>query len=366
MAQGREPQNSRVAAALRALPPDLTFILGFTALTILSIFLPVVRDTPLRVVLGLPLVLFIPGYVFIAALFPEASTEDTAPDSDTAAGAAVQTDTPDTLTSTEDNVSDQIAKLSASEGSIDGIERVALSFGLSIAIVPLIGLVLNFTPWGIRLTPIVVSLTAFILAATVIAAQRRLALPPTVRFQVPYREWISAARTELLKPDSRTDAALNVLLVVSILLATASVGYAVAVPKQGESFTEFYLLTETDDGELVADNYPQEFVAGNPQTLTVGIGNQEHDSVSYSVLVVVQDVRVENNSTTVLSQQRLQQFTPQLAHNETWQQQHTVAPTRTGDNLRLTYLLYRGAPPANPTTENAYRELHLWITVTDS
>jgi len=31
---------------------------------------------------------------------------------------------------------------------IDGIERVALSFGLSIAIVPLIGLVLNFTPWG--------------------------------------------------------------------------------------------------------------------------------------------------------------------------------------------------------------------------
>jgi len=34
------------------------------------------------------------------------------------------------------------------EGIDDGIERVALSFGLSIAIVPLIGLVLNFTPWG--------------------------------------------------------------------------------------------------------------------------------------------------------------------------------------------------------------------------
>ena len=69
----------------------------------------------LRVLFGIPMVLFIPGYALIAALFP---------------GKRIST---------------------ASNG-------YALSFGLSIAVVPLTGLVLNYTPWGIRLDPIVMSL----------------------------------------------------------------------------------------------------------------------------------------------------------------------------------------------------------------
>jgi len=67
------------------------------------------------------MVLFLPGYALIAALFP-------------------------------------------SKNDLDGIERLALSFGLSIAVVPLIGLGLNFTPFGIRLVPIIVSLSVFTLA----------------------------------------------------------------------------------------------------------------------------------------------------------------------------------------------------------
>ena len=41
---------------------------------------------------------------------------------------------------------------------IDSIERTALSIGMSLALVPLVGLLLNYTPWGIRFTPITVSL----------------------------------------------------------------------------------------------------------------------------------------------------------------------------------------------------------------
>jgi len=41
---------------------------------------------------------------------------------------------------------------------LDSLERLALSIGLSLAIIPLIGLLLNYTPWGIRLTPITMSL----------------------------------------------------------------------------------------------------------------------------------------------------------------------------------------------------------------
>jgi len=348
---------------VRRLPADLAAVVSLVILTNLAVLLPVVQETPLRVVFGLPFVLFIPGYVFIAALFPEAGESPVAD--------------ADELGESTDGTGDR--------SGIDGIERVALSFGLSIAVVPLIGLVLNFTPWGIRLVPILVSVSGFTLIAAGIAAVRRRELPEEERFRVPYRAWIAAGREELFEPDSRGDAALNVLLVLSIVLATASVGYAVAVPKGGERFTELYLLTETDEGELVADDYPTEFVAGEPRSLVVGIGNHEHETVQYTVVAEIQRVEIErenvstpggtpvngstgvrNVSITVLEDREVARFGPELNHNETWTRQHEVATTLTGDRLRLTYLLYRDDPPADPTVDDAYRSIWLWVNVSES
>jgi len=75
-----------------------------------------------RYVLGTIFILWLPGYTFIKALFPQSRHPKT------------------------------------TEKNLDPIERVALSLGLSLALVPMIGLLLNYTPWGIRLTPIVLSL----------------------------------------------------------------------------------------------------------------------------------------------------------------------------------------------------------------
>ena len=54
---------------------------------------------------------------------------------------------------------------------IDNIERTALSIGISLALVPITGLLLNYTPWGIRLTPVTLSLltltTVFATAAII-------------------------------------------------------------------------------------------------------------------------------------------------------------------------------------------------------
>ncbi|WP_299263324.1 DUF1616 domain-containing protein [Halorientalis sp.] len=342
---------------LRALPADLAAVVLSVVLTNLVVLAPVVNDTPLRIVLGLPFVLFVPGYAFIAALFPEAATQpgDDGDEGGDASGADERNGATDADTS---------RLVPTRGGGIDGIERVALSFGLSIAVVPLIGLMLNFTPWGIRLTPIMVALTAFVLGATVAAADRRWELPEDERFRVPYRRWFVVGRAELLEPESRTDAALNVLLVLSVLLAVSSVAYAVAVPNQGESFTEFYLLTEDEDSDLVADDYPTEFSVGENRSLVVGVTNQEHEPTEYSVLVQLQRVRTANNSTRVLASERLRQFEVRLADNETWHQRHTIRPTMTGQRLRLAYLLYRGAPPESPSVESAYRTTHLWINVT--
>lgn len=324
---------------IRALPVDLGAVVVLTVLTVLSATVPGVRETPLRIALGLPFVLFFPGYALIAALFPEAGT---GPSRD---GAEETT--------------------ALDDGGIDGIERVALSFGLSIAVTPLIGLVLNFTPWGIRLVPILVGVGGFTLVAAGVASERRRALEPDERFQVPYREWLRAGRAELFAPATRMDAALNVLLVVSVLLAAGSVGYAIAVPQEGESFTEFYVLTETEDGELVADDYPTEFVRGESKPLVVGIGNHEHRPTNYTVVVELQDVEFVDNATRVSDQRELSRFRTQLAHNETWHHSYEVTPTMTGTRLRLQLLLYRGDAPENPRLENSYRDLHLWVNVTD-
>ena len=359
---------------IRRLPADLAAVGVLTVVTLATVFIPVVNETPLRVAFGLAFVLFLPGYAFIAALFPEAG-ESPIPDADVdssdvpsdvtakpdpVAGTTAADTQPDHETETDNGL---LTEGGHDRDGIDGIERVALSFGLSIAIVPLIGLVLNFTPWGIRLVPIAVSVAGFTLICVAVAAIRRWELPADERFAVPYREWITAAKHELFEPDDRTDAALNVMLALSILLAVGSVGYAVAVPPQGEQFSEFYLLTENDDGELVADGYPDTMELDETAELIVGIENNEHETTDYTVVVQLQDVVTEGNESTVVERTEIDRFSTTLEHNETHHERHTLRPTMTGDDLRVQYLLYDGDAPAEPTRENSYRDLHLWIDV---
>lgn len=365
-----------VPEPIRRLPADLIAVVTLVILACAGVLVPGINETPLRIIVGLPLVLFLPGYVLVAALFPEAGespatddsefSEQSTNDGDPTTGIDTSTND-DTETDAEqqtDQNDDTVRFGAGTARGIDSIERVALSFGLSIAVVPLLGLVLNFTPWGIRLLPILVSLSGFTLGMTAVAATRRRALPASERFRVPYRRWIGAGRDELFNPKSRVDGILNVILVCSILLAVGSVAYAVAVPPQGETFTEFYILTEDEEDNLVAADYPTEFEVGEPQPVVVGVGNHEAETMSYTVVVQLQEVRMENNETTVLERTEIDRLSsPQISDNDTWQQTHALTPTRPGEQLRVQYLLYRDTPPSAPTGENAYRELHLWIDV---
>ncbi|TYL37864.1 hypothetical protein CV102_14120 [Natronococcus pandeyae] len=352
---------------LRRLPADLTAMLAVTTLVNVAVFAPLLRETPLRVPLGLAFALFVPGYVFIAALFPEAGESPTAEQStDESDANGVFADTP-------------------FRSGIDGIERVALAFGLSIAIVPLIGLLLNFTPWGIRLTPIMVSLTAFTVVATAVAAHRRWELPADERFHVPYREWYGAGRAELFEPETRLDGALNVLLVCSIVLAVGVVGFAVVSPPQGEQFSAIYILTEDDDGELVADGYPTEFTQGESAEIVLGVDNHEHETTDYTVVVLEQETETvvnesatgppggenettENettvNETVVTDQQELDRFETTLAHNESWHHTHDLEPTMVGEDIRIVWLLYPdGEVPEEPSIDDTEYHVHLWVDV---
>lgn len=325
-----------------SLPADLTAITVVTILTGAAVALPGIRSTGLRSVLAVPFVLFIPGYAIVAALFPEAGASD--------GEAGEGTD------ESERTV----------RPGLTSVERAALSFGVSIAVVPLTGLVLNLTPLGIRLGPVLLSVSGITLAASGLAASRRTQLPANERFSVPYRQWGRSVAGVFSGHESSLDRLLTVVTVVALLLAVTSAGYAFAVPKEADAFTELYLVTEQDDGELVADDYPTEFVSGESKSLVVGVGNYEHQSVEYSLVVELQDATVVNNSTRVHDRVELSRQRLTLADEETRESQLNVTPEMTGERLRLSFMLFKGDPPSAPTTDQAYREAHLWISVSDS
>ncbi|GAB3673296.1 DUF1616 domain-containing protein [Halopiger thermotolerans] len=349
--EDRRIQRFDVANRARRLPADLAAAVVVTGLVNGAVFVPVLRATPLRIPLGLVFVLFVPGYVSVAALFPEDGT----------AIAASATSGPSRETSWG------LSLLHRS--GIDRLERVALSFGGSLAVVPLIGLALNFTPWGIRLLPIMLALTGFTIGMTAIAVVRRRRLPEEDRFRVPYREWYRAGRSELFESPSRRGTILNVLLVASVVLAAGTVSFAVVVSQESEQYSAVYLLSETEDGELIADNYSTEFSPGESHPITVGVDNHEYETINYTVVLLEQAVTVDGNETIVERQRELDRFETRLAHNETWRHRHRLEPTMTAENTRFVWLLYPGgsdAVPADPSIATAEYHVHLWVDVAEA
>ena len=144
----------------RKIPSDLALVIFLTLLCTPFVLIPPLNEiSPVRIILGLPLVLFLPGYALIAALFPR-------------------------------------------KDDLDGIERIALSFGLSIAITPLLGLALNYTPFGIRLTPILIVLSVFTISFAIGAYVRRSWIPEEDRFVVDFGVLFIVDKVYFLPPST--------------------------------------------------------------------------------------------------------------------------------------------------------------------
>lgn len=348
MTDGRR-RGSAPRSAGYGVPLDLVVVLLLTGISLATVFLPGLRETPFRFVFGLLLVVFLPGYAAVAAVFPERNTPD--PDRST---------TPPGDASTRSPRQDQLASR-----SIDGLERGLLSVGLSCVIVVLAGLVLNYTPWGIGLVPLAVVLTAITGTMTIIAGIRRHRLDHSDRFHLPTGAWVGGAYRELANPKSKTDALLNLVIVIAIIVAATSFGYAATVPSNGEQYTELYILTQDDESDLVAAEYPQELESGENYSLIVGITNQERQTREYSIVVEQQRVETDGNETTVSDRQELSRQRTSVANNDTRYLEIEVQPGMTGENQRVAVMLYIGDPPAEPGLDNAYRSVHIWVDVAD-
>lgn len=166
--------------------------------------------------------------------------------------------------------------------------------------------------------------------------------------------------------DSNTVMAL--VLTVAALAGIATVGVAVDLSGEaggdGSGYTELSLLTEDENGSLVATDYPTEYRRGEGDTVYVSVGNREGETVEYALVVKLQRVDRPGDSTIVREQTELGQFRQRIRAGETHCFEHTVSPSIRETNFRLVYLLYKERPPGNPTTDNAYRSVYLRINVT--
>jgi uncharacterized membrane protein len=291
-------------------------------------------DSTFRTILGLPFLLFIPGYILILALFP----------------------------------------MTKENKRLNNIERVALSFGFSIAIDSLLGFILNFTPWQIRLEPILLLLFFFIVVVGFIAFLRWKAIPLKQRFVISFD-------VTLPKSNNTSDNVLTIILCISIIISAAIVGYVIVTPKIGETFTEFYILGPTRN----TTGYPRNLSVDDNANVIIGLVNHEYKIMNYTIEVwlinqtIFFNESTQKNETIYNEMWYIDKMTINLNPIDNikqlsgWEKNYSFSLNKKGE-FKLTFLLFitpTGKYDFNTNYKNiseqkfesAYKELHLWLSV---
>lgn len=291
------PIKEKVILKSLFLPIDILLIFIATILCVIFIITPVLSGTTTRIILGLIFILFLPGYSLISALFPK-------------------------------------------KNDLDKVERIALSFGLSIAVTVLMGLLLNYTPFGIRLIPCLFSLSIFTALMGSIAYIRRWKVPKGDRFTIKFQHYFNYI-PRVFKQKSKIDKYLSIVLIISIIFAISMTVYSITTPKPDEKFTEFYILGSHGK----ASDYPTNLTVGKKGTILVGIVNHEYNQITYNIVLKLNGKTIKNENIS-------------LSHNEKLEKRYTFNASQKGKNQKLEVLLYK-----LPNNFNVYKSLHLWINV---
>lgn len=329
--QTNKTVRTRIAIWLYKIPTDVGLIVCYTLLA--ASLLVLVEATPIRLLVGLPLLFFLPGYAILTVLFPRSS---------------------------EPAMQLHVNTYNSGDGRIDLSERFALSFGVSTGLLPLIGVL--YSTIGVFPTEKVVvsTLVSFTLVGMIVGAFRRHRVPKDDRFSLPITSWQDTIATELTV-DSRSLQVTNMALALVVVVGLSSLTFALVAPMPGDTYSSLSLQTMNESGEPVAGDYPTNLTVGESASLVVTVENQEHKHINYT-MVVQQHVTSDNND-TINDTYILDEFTIGLDNGERKQWTHEFTPSARGENIRLTYLLYRGESPTNPTVENAYRSSYLWVEV---
>lgn len=308
---------------------ELVGLLFLFAVGVLAGFLP--SGHPIRLFVAFVSLLFIPGYVLTLAVFPA--------DDSVSRGRRLS----------------RIASGASGPAGLGTWERLALSFGLSILLLPAFALVIELVSLPYEYTTVGSTVGVFCLLTFAVGSLRRRRLEPSSRYDPKLSApWLSVPRGEGL------DLVLNAALAITVVATLAGLGVALAVPPEGDGFTEVSLLTEDTNGDLSASDYPAELTRNETTELVLTVTNRESKRNDYNVVVQLQEL---NSNGTVTERATVDIFENDVGPGETWRARHDLQLFRPGEDQRVMYLVYRGTPPESPTVENAYRHVYFWTDV---
>jgi uncharacterized membrane protein len=322
---------------------DLALVIAVTGFLTFGLFTSV--SGPIRILLGMPLLLFLPGYAFIAVLYPDA---------------------PDREYPSFDEEATYRGRQVLPGGGLEGVERFALSVIASTAIVPAVTLVASASPWGIAIQTVLAGTALLTVLLSLVAIAQRYRCPPENRFtpSILGSTLLFSTKKDSYGRSAPSPALYNGIFLVALIVLLATAGFAVANPPADDydGYSEFYLDTDEIDGDTDV-LYDDSLSAGESHSLTAYITNAEHQEMSYTTVVALQEVSYDNESASVHEQDVLASDSVTVEDGETHEQTLEVEPTRTGDDLRLVLFLFDEEPPENPTEDDAYRTIKLPVTV---
>jgi len=200
-----------------------------------------------------------------------------------------------------------------------------------IVILPIISLILNYTPWGIQPFPILVGTFLFITAMTAIGWYRQRGLREEEK--LTYVLEIKLSRWRDLDRPGRT---LVIIMAIAVLTVTTSLIYAINTPDREDTYTEFY-----------TSELPREVKTGQPVHVTVVVLNHEHQPAEYKV-----DIISDGNVISSLT-------TGTLEHEEQWQKETDFSLTAPGEAQKVEFYLYM-----DTSSEPYFEEpLHIYVDV---
>jgi uncharacterized membrane protein len=222
-------------------------------------------------------------------------------------------------------------------GNLDGVERLALSIGLSLAIAPLVGLVLNFTPWGLNTFALTLSLLVLVFCLAGVGLYRQRRLPREERFE----PLVALLAVKLGTNRPLGDRVLSVALVLALLGTIAGVAYATGRHVKTSSFSEFYVVGP----QGTVANYPTMLAPEEEGRVILGIVNHEREATTYRLATAINEARPEELTSVTLEVGRK------------WEQLVGFSFSIEAPDQQVRFLLYKG------TDSEPYHTLRLWVDV---
>jgi len=217
---------------------DLLLITITTVLAIISILNPLLNSSLFKPVLGIILILFLPGYAIVSVIFPK-------------------------------------------KDYLYGIERLALSFAFPLIGLTIIIFLTNFTTVVISLKSLSIIFSFFTLLMVLIGYIRRRRVTDDERFYVNFG-------------GLKTRKILTIILILSIIFAISTAVYIIFKPNPNGS-TEFNLLSPGGNASV----YPTNLTVGQNVTVILGIVNNEYKTVNYNLVVTSNGMVISEQNLTL-------------------------------------------------------------------